>query len=110
MRELLNRLEAEILDLPGVEKDPERSRVSIYRLGGDRSATSTTTESRTLPRAVRDRIVASGKAEPHRGGFPAVVSYRIENAEDLPGALELFRTSYERAASERRAGRETEPT
>jgi hypothetical protein len=51
----------------------------------------------TFPRAVHDELISDGLAQPHRGGFPAVVSYRIRSREDVPGAVDLFRMSYERA-------------
>jgi hypothetical protein len=60
----------------------------------------------TFPRAVHDELISDGLAEPHRGGFPAVVSYYIRGPEDVQGALDLFRMSYDRArAAERRRGR-----
>lgn len=49
-----------------------------------------------FPKELRDEIVESGRAGAHRGGFRAVVSYRISGEEDIPGAVELFRMSYER--------------
>ena len=57
-----------------------------------------------FPRAVHDELISDGQAEPHRGGFPAAVSYYIPGPEDVPGAVDLFRMSYERAraAAERR--------
>ena len=61
----------------------------------------------TFPKAVHGELIAAGRASPHRGGFAAVVSYRIRTPEDVPGALELFRMSYDRAkeSAERRAHR-----
>jgi hypothetical protein len=58
----------------------------------------------TFPKAVHDELISDGQAEPHRGSFPAVVSYYFRGPEDLPGAVDLFRMSYERAraAAERR--------
>jgi hypothetical protein len=47
-----------------------------------------------FPRDVHNELISDGLAQPHRGGFPAVVSYRV------------FRMSYERArVAERRDGR-----
>lgn len=109
-------IEAEILGWPGVEKETRADgiigvgEVVIYNFGSrhighihhDGIADV------PFPRAVHDEIVADGRAEPHRGGFPAVVSYRIRSAEDIPGLVELFRMSYERAkaASKRKTARQ----
>src|SRR3712207_6282742 len=97
--ELLAMVEREVLGWDGVSRDPDRTHVALYRFGrrhighahGDGVADL------TIPRAVHDELVASGKAEPHRGGFPAVVSYRIRTPADVPGAIELFRANYNRA-------------
>jgi hypothetical protein len=91
---------------PGVSKDLDRPHVAIYRFGqrqighvhGDRVADL------TVPKAIQNALISDGLAQPHRGGFPAVVSYRIRGPEDVPGAVDHFRRSYERAraAAERR--------
>jgi hypothetical protein len=63
-----------------------------------------------FPRAVHADLVARGIAAPHRGGFASVISYDLRTPEDVPGLIELFRMSYERAlaAAEKRAAlRET---
>ncbi|MDQ4107119.1 MAG: DUF5519 family protein [Actinomycetota bacterium] len=58
-----------------------------------------------FPKEIRDGLIRSERAIPHPA-FPesrTTVSYRISNAEDVPGAVELFRMGYERAeAAERR--------
>jgi hypothetical protein len=58
----------------------------------------------TFPREIHDELISDGRAKPQGAGFPAVVSYHIREPEDLPGAVELFRMSYDRAkvAAERR--------
>ena len=107
--ELLASIEREVLGWPGVHKDPDRSQVALYRFGGrqighvHRDGVADV----PFPRALHDELISDGLAEPHRGGFPAVVSYRIRDPEDVPGAVDLFRMSYERAksAAERREGR-----
>ena len=51
-----------------------------------------------FPRGVRDELIRTGRAIPHPA-FPksrTTVSYRIQSAEDVAGALELFRMNYER--------------
>jgi hypothetical protein len=51
-----------------------------------------------FPREVRDELIRTGRAIP----TPAIpnsrttASYRIQSAEDVAGALELFRMNYER--------------
>ena len=72
-----------------------------------------------FPREVRDELIRTGRAIAHPA-FPesrTTASYRIRNAEDVTGALELFRMSYERrkeraahkvpSRSQRAAHRET---
>jgi hypothetical protein len=51
-----------------------------------------------FPREVRDELIRSGQAIPHPA-FPnsrTTASYRIRSAQDVAGALELFRMNYER--------------
>ncbi len=52
-----------------------------------------------FPRAVHDELISDGRAEPHRYGYLAVVSYYIREPEDVPGAVELFRMNYDRVLS-----------
>lgn len=59
-----------------------------------------------FPRVVRDELIRTGQAIPHPV-FPdsrTSASYWIRSAEDVPGAVVLFRLSYERAkgSAERR--------
>ena len=58
----------------------------------------------TLPRELHDALISEGKAKPHPAGFKAVVSYYIRRPEDVPGAVQLFRMTYEhtKAAAQRR--------
>jgi hypothetical protein len=111
--ELLALVERELLDWPGVSKEAHGGgfRVppaTVYRLGRRQIGHihDTGMADLTFPRAVHDELISDGLAEPHRGGFPAVVSYYIREPEDVQGALDLFRMSYDRArAAERRRGR-----
>lgn len=85
-------------------KDHREVRVSVYRLwrrrighvhhGGVADV--------QLPRALHHESVSAGHALPHRGGFPSVVSHAVRSPQDVTGAVELFRTSYE-LAKEREA-------
>lgn len=97
--ELLNQIEREVLSWPGVSKDPDGRGVSVYRLGRRQIGHVHHDGVADIPfsRAVHDELISSDKAEPHRGGFPAVVSYYIRASEDVPEAVELFRAGYERA-------------
>ena len=106
-QQLLENIEREVLCWPGVEKDPD-DRVALYRFGRRQigHVHRDGVADLPFPRAVHDELISGGLAEPHRGGFPAVVSYRVRGPEDVPGAVDLFRLSYERAksAAERREG------
>lgn len=49
-----------------------------------------------FPRAVRDELIAEGVAKPHhRLPESGWVSYWLQSADDVPGALALLRRSYE---------------
>ncbi len=117
--ELLEMVEGEVLSWPGVSKEKREGGrgqggfwvppATVYRFGRRHIGHihDTGVADLTFPRTVHDELISDGLAEPHRGGFPAVVSYYIRGPEDVPGALDLFRMSYERAraAAERRKGR-----
>src|ERR687893_1767186 len=118
--ELLTMVERDVLSWPGVTKEtgrgggPGQGRfwvppATVYRFGRRQIGHihDTGVADLTFPRVVHDDLISDGLAEPHRGGFPAVVSYYIRGPEDVPRALDLFRMSYERAraAAERRTGR-----
>jgi len=96
---LLEALEREILGWSGVQKEPNRVGVSVYRLGRRHigHVHHDGVADVQLPRALHDELVSSGRACPHRGGFPTVVSHEIRSPEDVPGAVALFRMSYEHA-------------
>lgn len=110
--DLISAVEREILAWPGVSKEFRRSPVgdaTIYWLG-DRQLGHIHTDGVAdlqFPRALHDELIAAGRARPHRGGFAAVVSYAIGTPDDIPGAVELFRLSYDRlsAAAAARAER-----
>lgn len=61
----------------------------------------------SFPREVRDGLIQTGRATSHPA-FPksrTTVSHRVRSAEDVAGALELFRMKYEqlKETAERRA-------
>jgi hypothetical protein len=107
--ELLEMVEREVLDWPGVSKETHGGgrgqggfRVppaTVYKLG--RRALGhihdTGVADLAFPREIHDELVSGGRAEPHGAGFAGVVSYRIRGPEDVRGAVELFRMNYERA-------------
>jgi hypothetical protein len=51
-----------------------------------------------LPRAVRDELIAAGRARPH-SAMPdsGWLTVPVRTAADLAGAVEVFRLAYERA-------------
>ncbi|HEX2728422.1 MAG TPA: luciferase family protein [Rubrobacteraceae bacterium] len=105
---LLESIEREVLGWPGVwkkrdEDGPGRIGVTGYRLGRKQIGHVHDDGHADLrfPREVRDELIRSGKAILHPA-FPnsrTTASYQIRSAEDVPGALELFRMSYERVQS-----------
>jgi luciferase-like monooxygenase len=111
--ELLTMVEREVLSWPGVSKETHRGGrgqggfwvppATVYRFGrrqighvhhGDAGLADF-----SFPREVREELIRSGRAIPHPA-FPdsrTSASYRVRSAEDVPGAVELFRRNYERA-------------
>lgn len=114
--ELLAMIEREMLDWPGVSKETHRGgqgrggfRVppaTVYKVGRRQIGHihDTGVADLTFTREIHDRLISDGRAKPHGAGFAGVVSYHIREPEDVPGVVELFRMSYERAkaAAERR--------
>ncbi|MDQ3286643.1 MAG: DUF5519 family protein [Actinomycetota bacterium] len=106
LEELLKLIEHEVLGWPGVvkkrdEDGPGEISVTGYRFGR-RQIGHIHDDGHAdfrFPKEVRDDLIRSGQAIPHPA-FPnsrTTASYRIRSAEDVPGALELFRRGYERA-------------
>jgi hypothetical protein len=100
--ELLTSVEREVLAWPGVEKVSStfgRLEVTVYNVGKRQIGHihHDGVADLQFPRAVHDELIAAGRAGPHRGGFAAVVSYRLRHPSDVPGAVELFRIAYDRA-------------
>ena len=98
------QIRRELLSWPGVTDAPHRFGGVAFHLGrrelghlhGDHLADF------PFPMRLRDELVRAGRAQPHHV-MPdsACVSYRIAGAQDLPGALALFRLAYERAVAAR---------
>jgi Family of unknown function (DUF5519) len=114
--ELLSIVDREVLGWPRVSKERHGGgsgqggfRVppaTIYKLGRRSLGHihDTGVADIAFPRGIHDQLISEGRAKPHPAGFTGVVSYRIREPEDVPGAVELFRLSYDRAksAAERR--------
>ncbi len=99
--DLIAALDSDVLSWPGVRKEERGSAwggVVIYWLGKRQLGHihDDGVADLQFPKAVHDELIAAGRAAPHRGGFAAVVSYSLREPNDLPGALALFRMSYDR--------------
>jgi len=102
-----DQIREEVLSWPGVSEGDHRFGGVEFRLGkreighlhGDHLADL------PFPVKIREELVREGKASPHHV-LPNTgwVSYPIRDESAVPGAIELFRMSYERAvvAQERR--------
>jgi Family of unknown function (DUF5519) len=97
--ELLASVEREVLAWPGVGKEPGRFHSVAYKLGGREigHVHRNGVADFGFPKSVRDELIAAGRAEPHQVGVLGAVSYRIREPDDVPGAIALFRLSYDRA-------------
>jgi hypothetical protein len=102
--ELLASIECEVLSWPGVWKKrddngPSGAGVTGYRFGDPQigHVHDNGVADFQFPKALHDELIRDGRAKPHGAGFAGVVSYRIREPEDVPGAVQLFRMNYERA-------------
>jgi hypothetical protein len=114
--ELLEMVEREVLSWPGVSKERGGGGrgqcgfwvplATVYRFGRRQIGHihDTGVADLTFPRKIHDELISDGRAKPHPAGFASVVSYHIREPEDVPGVVELFLMSYERAkeSAERR--------
>jgi luciferase-like monooxygenase len=94
-----DRITREVSSWPGVTVEPHRFGGVEFRVGrrelghlhGSRLADL------PFPRSVREELVASGRAQTHHvlpeSGW---VCFPIRSADDVDGAIELFRLNYER--------------
>jgi hypothetical protein len=102
--ELLAMVDREVLSWPGVSKETRGTAVTpgidvtIYWLGRRQIGHihHDGVADLQFPRTLHDELIAAGRAQPHRGGFAAVVSFAIQQPDDVPEVLELFRLGYDR--------------
>lgn len=115
--ELLAMVECEVLGWPGVSKETAKGGqgqggfwvppATVYRFGRRQLGHihDTGVADLMFTREIHDELISDGRAKPHAAGFAGVVSYHVRELGDVPGAVELFRMSYDRAkaSAERRA-------
>ena len=108
--ELLMQIDTELQSWPNVNKETRATAISdfdvtIYRVGRRQIGHIhyDGVADILFPKAVQRELIAAGRADPHRGGFDGVVSYELHTPDDVPGVIELFRLSYERAVRHRQA-------
>ncbi len=95
-------IRAEVLAWPGVTERPHRFGGIEFLLGGRELGHLHGNRIADLPftRVIRDQLVAAGRARLHHvlpeSGW---VMYDIRSEADVPGAISLFRFSYERAVA-----------
>lgn len=105
---VFDRLSKEILSWPGVSEGDHEFGGIEFRLGKREIGhlhDDLDLADLPFPRKVRDELVQEGRAMPHHI-FPETgwVSYEIADDESEPGAIALFRLSYERAVAAQRPG------
>jgi hypothetical protein len=105
-RSVIERLQSEILSWPGVSEGEHEFGGVEFRLGKREIGhlhDDLELADLPFPRRVRDELVSEGRAMPHHI-FPDTgwVSYQIDGEATAPGALALFRLSYERAVAAQR--------
>jgi hypothetical protein len=94
----LTEIEREVTAWPGIHTEPGRFNSTSFRLGQKeighlhRNGVADI----PFPRAIHDELIASGRAQPHQAGFPSIISFYVQQPEDIPEAIALFRMSYDR--------------
>jgi hypothetical protein len=100
---ITDQIRAQVLSWPGVTEADHRFGGVEFLLGKRELGhlhTGFDLADLPFPVKVREELVHDGKARPHHI-FPnsGWVSYPIPNDAAIPGAVELFRMSYERAVA-----------
>ena len=100
--DVIERIEREVLSWPGVSKERRHADVTVYQVGQDHLGHihHDGVADLPLPDDLYRDLIASGEAQPHRGGFAGVVSFHIRSKADVADAVQLFRTSYENIQGE----------
>jgi hypothetical protein len=105
--EPLASVEREVLRWPGTTSGPGRFGAVVFRYGKREIGHVHRDSVADLPvtRETRERLLAKGRAWPHRAGSKGYVSYPVEDQEDVSAVLEILGWNYDRAkaAAERRA-------
>src|SRR5918998_2472269 len=100
-------IEREVLRWPGVESEPGRFGATSFRFGKREIGHLHRDRIADLPvtTEMREKILAAGRARPHRAGVKGYISYPVEGEEDMSVVLEILVWNYDRAkaAAERAA-------
>jgi Family of unknown function (DUF5519) len=107
MDSYLLTIEREVLTWPGVTSEAGRFGATSFRYGKREIGHIHRDRIADLPvtSEMRERILARGRARPHRAGVKGYISYPVEDREDVSAVLEILGWNYDRAkdAAERRA-------
>jgi hypothetical protein len=110
---VMSLIEGEVLSWPGVGTEPGRFASTAFKLGRREigHVHRNGVADFGFPKALRDELIATGRAEPHQAGIHGGVSYRIRERNDVEPVLALFRLSYDRLrATETRDSAGTTPS
>lgn len=99
MDSYLLTIEREVLRWPGVVSEPGRFGATAFRYGKREIGHVHRDRIADLPVTpeMREKILAGGRARPHRAGVKGYVSYPVEDQEDVSVVLEILGSNYERA-------------
>ncbi len=99
-------IEQEVLSWPGVTSAPGRFGAVAFRYGKREIGHVHRDRIADLPVTpdVREKLLAEGRARPHRAGVKGYVSYPVQNPEDVSAVIDVLGRNYDRAkaAAERR--------
>ena len=106
MDSYLLTIEREVLTWPGVTSEAGRFGATSFRYGKREIGHIHRDRIADLPvtSEMRERILARGRARPHRARVKGYISYPVEDREDVSAVLEILGWNYDRAkdAAERR--------
>lgn len=105
LRGVSRTIDEQVMQWPGVTRQPHRFGGTEYRLGAKREIGHLHGDwllDIPFPKKVRDEVVAAGQAEPHHI-LPETgwVSFYLRAPADVAQAVALLRRSYELAARQR---------